>query len=233
MISLKEIKESLLHLAFPHVCSGCGGDLLDIESSLCLRCMEALPETGFHRHSHNPVEKIFWGRIQVSAATSQFYFTKESMMQRLMHQFKYKGNKDLGIQLGRIMGKALLCSGRFDSIEALVPLPLYPAREKRRGYNQAAVLCEGIESVTRIPVLKNVISRPQYTGTQTRMGRIDRWHNMEGKFRLDDEKCIRDKHILLVDDVITTGATLEACAGELSAAGNCTLSIATLCFTTH
>ena len=107
MISFKEIKESILHVVFPHVCDGCGNDLLNIESRLCIRCLAALPETCFEQHCNNPVEKLFWGRIKIINATAQFYFTKESLMQRLMHQFKYKGNKELGLQLGRLMGKGL------------------------------------------------------------------------------------------------------------------------------
>jgi ComF family protein len=191
--------------------------------------MNALPRTRFELYPANPVEKIFWGRLPLDAATAQFYFTKESLIQDLMHQFKYRNNKELGLQLGRMMGNGLARSGRFP-VNALVPLPLFPSREKRRGYNQATVLCEGISDVLQVPVLTKAVLRPQPTETQTRKTRIERWSNMEGKFTLADPAQLTGKNILLVDDVVTTGATLEACGTEMFKAGNIRLNIATLCF---
>lgn len=228
MISVKEIKNSVLHLLFPHVCSGCGNDIVSQQSMLCMRCIDAMPETNFELHAGNPVEKTFWGRLQLNGATAQYYFTKESLMQHLMHQFKYKGNKELGLQLGKIMGEQIKKSGRFEA-DALIPLPLFPRKEKRRGYNQATVLCQGMAEAMKIPVLDKVIVRPQHTETQTKKGRIERWKNMEGKFVLASPEAIKNKHLLLVDDVVTTGATLEACGIELLKAENVTLSVATLC----
>jgi ComF family protein len=228
MIRLREIRESLVHLLFPHLCSGCGSDILSEESSLCMYCIANLPETNFEIHPGNPVEKIFRGRLKIEQGTAQYYFTKESLVQRLMHQLKYKNNKEVGRQLGRLMGESLKKSGRFD-VDALVPLPLFPARERKRGYNQSAVLCEGIKESMNIPVLNDVITRPQFTETQTKKGRIERWKNIEGKFTLVKPEAITGKHVLLVDDVITTGATLEACGAELLKAGHVKLSIATLC----
>jgi len=230
---LKEIKDSLLHLAFPHVCEGCGTDNLQAEHLLCLRCLSSLPSTNFHLHPNNPIEKIFWGRIAVTSATAQYYFTKESMMQHLMHQFKYKGNKDIGVYLGKLMGWAMLESNRFSHLDALIPLPLHKSKEHKRGYNQTTALCEGIASVLSKPVLKNIVVRPEQTETQTKKGRIQRWQNMEGKFLLANETAIEDKHLLLVDDVVTTGATLEACGSEILKGKNVQLSIATLCFSFH
>jgi ComF family protein len=232
MIAFKEIKESFFHLLFPHVCSGCGSDLLSEESMLCMRCVEAMPETNFEIHPNNPVEKKFWGRLQLVGGTAQYYFTKESLMQQLMHQFKYKSNKDLGLQLGRMMGESLKRSGRFN-VDVLIPLPLFPAKEKKRGYNQATILCDGMAEYMNVQVLNDVIIRPQYTETQTKKGRIERWMNMEGKFILKNSEAIANKHILLVDDVVTTGATLEACGTELLKAENTRLSLATLCYASH
>ena len=229
MIRFREIKDSFVHLLFPHVCSGCGGDILNKESMLCMRCIDTMPETNFEIHADNPVEKKFWGRLPFQQATAQYYFTRESLMQHLMHQFKYKKNKELGFQLGKLMGESLKNSGRF-IVEALIPLPLFPAKEKRRGYNQAAVLCEGIAESLQVPVLKDVIIRPQHTDTQTKKGRIERWQNMEGKFVLTNPGAIANKRILLVDDVVTTGATLEACGLELLDGENVKLSIAALCY---
>lgn len=193
-----------------------------------MRCVEAMPETNFELHTGNPVEKLFWGRMPLTAGTAQFYFTKESLMQHLMHQFKYKGNKELGLQLGRLMGEQLVKSGNY-IVDALVPLPLFPAKEKRRGYNQATILCEGMNEVMNIPVLEKVVTRPAHTETQTKKGRIERWKNVEGKFVVADPAAIQGKHLLLVDDVVTTGATLESCGLALLNAGDIKLSIAALC----
>ncbi len=229
MLHLKDISESVLQLLFPHICAGCGSDHLQKDYCLCMRCLNSLPETNFELYKDNPVEKIFWGRTKLESATAQFYFTKESLMQQLMHQFKYKGNRALGLQLGRLMVAQLKQSNRFDSIESLIPLPLYPEKERKRGYNQATLLCEGIASAMGIPILDKAVRRPQHTDTQTRKGRIERWKNMEGKFILTQADLIADKHVLLVDDVITTGATLEACSIEILKTPGVKLSIATLC----
>jgi ComF family protein len=233
MIGFKEVKTSFLHLLFPHVCNGCGSDILNEENMLCMRCISELPETNFHMHPDNPVEKIFWGRLPLVSATAQYYFSKETRMQHLMHQFKYKSNKDLGKQLGYLMGNDLLLSDRFKNIDALIPLPLFAIKEKRRGYNQATVLCEGIAEIMKVEILKDVIVRTQHTETQTKKGRVERWENIEGKFELVKPEKIQNKNILLVDDVITTGATLEACGQELIKANNVGLSVATLCFASH
>ena len=229
MIRIREIKDSLLHMLFPNVCTGCGSDLIGDNNALCLKCMDAMPETNFELHAGNPVEKKFWGRLQLTSATAQYYFTRESLMHRLVHHFKYRGNKELGLQLGRIMGDSLKRSGRFQ-IDALIPLPLFASKEKRRGFNQATVLCEGIAENMNVPVLNDVVARTQYTDTQTKKGRIERWQNMEGKFVLANADVICYKHVMLVDDVVTTGATLEACGAELLKTNNVKLSIATLCY---
>ncbi|NTS40851.1 ComF family protein [Flavisolibacter sp. BT320] len=233
MLLLNNIKESLLHLLFPHVCETCGTDVLEPDHHLCLRCLAALPKTDFHFYPNNPVEKIYWGRLPLTSATAQYYFTKGSMMQHLMHQLKYRGNKDLGLYLGRLMGYALEASNRFRYVDALVPLPLFPAKEKARGYNQATVLCEGIAQVLQKPVLKDAVIRTMHTESQTKKNRVERWLNMEGRFELKKPTAIEAKHILLVDDVVTTGATLEACGAALLEGANVQLSVATLCFSSR
>ncbi len=227
------IKESILHLLFPHVCEGCGTDILGVNHFLCIRCLAELPKTEFHLYANNPIEKIFWGRLPVTHATAQYYFTKGSKMQHLMHGLKYKGNKELGLYLGRLMGHALAESSRFRYIDALIPLPLFPAKEQKRGYNQATVLCEGIAEIFEKPILKDVIIRTTQTDTQTKKNRIERWANMEGRFELVKPEAIKDKHVLLIDDVVTTGATLEACSACLMQADNTQLSLATLCFSSR
>ncbi len=194
-----------------------------------MRCIEALPQTDFEFHPGNPVEKKFYGRLPLQHASAFCYFNKESLMQHLVHQFKYRNNRELGVQLGRLMGDALKRSDRF-LVDALIPLPLFPGKERKRGFNQSLLLCQGIAKHLHVPVLNNVITRAQHTETQTKKGRIERWRNMEGKFVLNDADAIAGKHILLVDDVVTTGATLEACGSELLKAENTKLSVATLCY---
>ena len=162
-----ELLRDFSHLFFPHVCIGCGSDTLGTKSVLCIKCLNQLPVTNFHLHEINQVEKIFRGRLQVKEVTSYCYFSKDSLTQRLLHQLKYKGNKEAGYFAGRMMGTALRESERYDHIDALVPLPLYPSREKKRGYNQAAILCDGISAITGIPVLTNTIIRITSTETQT------------------------------------------------------------------
>lgn len=229
MISIKEIKDSVVQLLFPEVCPGCGNEIYGSESLLCIHCINEMPETNFERKAFNPIEKKFWGRIPLADAAALFYFSRESLMQRLMHQLKYKGNKDLGFQLGTMMGKKIADSGRFYP-DVLVPLPLFPSRERKRGYNQAQVLCEGMSEILRIPVVSNAVSRPMFTETQTKKGRVERWKNIEGKFVLDKPALLANRSVMLVDDVITTGATLESCGIEILKAENIELSLLTLCY---
>jgi ComF family protein len=226
---LNALKEALLHLAFPHVCEGCGTDTLHPDHYLCVHCLDALPKTYYPLHDDNPVEQLFWGRLPIEHAAAHYYFTKESTMQHLVHTFKYRHHQELGRYLGRLMGYDLLDSGRFAEIEALVPLPLHPAKEGQRGFNQAAVLCDGIAEVLGKPVLKEVVIRAEFTETQTRKSRVERWQNMQGKFQLADTRAAEGRHILLVDDVVTTGATLEACGSVLLQVPGLRLSLITLC----
>ena len=230
---IKNITDSVLQLVFPQVCNGCGSDLVSEGNKLCLLCHESLPQTSFHLHSNNPVEKLFWGRLPVTAATAQYYFSKGSLVQHLMHRFKYRGDRELGLFLGRLMGHQLKETNRFKGIDILIPLPLFPEKEKRRGYNQATLLCEGIAEVWNKPIVKGAMIRTTYTESQTKKNRIERWQNMEGRFQLMDMAAVKGQHILLVDDVVTTGATLEACGAEIMKGEDVRLSVATLCVSSN
>ena len=229
MIAWRKWVEAGLHLVFPLVCVGCGRDVLPANSSLCLGCLAALPFTGFEKMDANPVEQKFYGRLPLHRASALLYFTAGSIVQRLMHELKYRGNRELGWQLGRLMGVALRESGGFPA-DVLIPLPLYRARERMRGYNQSLLLCEGIAREYPLPVLADVLVRPTATETQTRKTRLERWENMQDRFVVARPGVITGKRLLLVDDVITTGATLEA-AGAALAAANCPdISLMTLCY---
>lgn len=230
MQAVNNILHPLIHLFYPHVCTGCGSDLIDKDNQLCLHCISQLPYTRFEQHAGNPIEKLFYGRIDIQAASSCFYFTKEELVQHLIHQLKYKSNRDIGVYLGELMGLALLQSKRFQQIDVLVPLPLYPAKERKRGYNQAAVICEGISLVMNIPVSIDNVIRRRFTETQTKKHRDERWKNVEGSFGINNPDALTGKNILLVDDVVTTGATLEACGQAILGIPNISLSIATLTY---
>jgi ComF family protein len=227
----KQAIESVTHLFFPHICVGCGSDILSSQQLLCISCINKLPLTNYHAHADNPVEKTFWGRIPLMHATSYLYFSKNSIVQQLLHQFKYKGNQDIGVYFGRKMGDAFASAGRLQKADFLVPLPLHRSREHKRGYNQAEILCRGMAEAMNIPVLNTVVTRTAKTETQTHKGRSSRWENMEGKFLVPEPNILQNKHVILVDDVITTGATLEACGLELLKAQGLILSIATLAYT--
>ncbi|MEO6731898.1 MAG: ComF family protein [Ferruginibacter sp.] len=228
---LKSILSDTLHLFYPHLCAGCGSDLLQEAQLICLKCISNLPHTNFARHANNPIEKIFWGRVPVVAGHSEFYFAKESLVQQLIHVFKYKGNQEVGIYLGNLMGRSLLDSNRFDKIDYLIPLPLYPDKERKRGFNQAAIICNGVSAIMNVPVLTDAVARHRFTETQTKKHRGERWENVAGSFVVKEEKLV-GKNILLVDDVVTTGATLEACGQSIMQATDVKLSIATLCMAT-
>ncbi len=228
MHPLKQLLEGVEHLFFPQLCAGCGSDMLPRDHLLCTRCITRLPHTGYAAMAGNPTEKIFWGRLPLVAAASEFYFSKSTVIQQLIHSLKYKGNRAIGQYLGAMMAETLVAGGRFSGVDALVPLPMHPAREKQRGYNQAAVLCEGMQQITGIPLLQQALVKGRKTSTQTRKHRTERWENAEGSFVLLQPEQVRGKHLLLVDDVVTTGATLEAAGRSLLCAAGVKLSIATL-----
>ncbi|MBL0145760.1 MAG: ComF family protein [Chitinophagaceae bacterium] len=228
MQTLKKIISSTLHLFYPHLCNGCNTDVLSNNSLLCLECINNLPHTQYAKFENNPIEKIFWGRIPLQAAFAEFYFDKESLIQHLIHQLKYKNNTAIGVYLGEMMGKSIIASDRIKDVDALIPLPLFPDKERKRGYNQAKIICDGISNVTNIPVLDNIVIRQRFTETQTRKHRTERWQNVAESFAVADIKKLESKHLLLVDDVITTGATLEACGNIILQIPGTKLSIATL-----
>ncbi len=228
MIQIKNIFTDTLHLFYPHICSGCGSDLLDKNSLLCINCLDELPHTNFSSIENNPIEKIFAGRIKIKAAFSEFYFSKGQLIQHLIHLLKYKNDKEIGFFLGEIMGNSLLKSGRFSGIDYLVPLPLFADKEFKRGFNQAEIICRGMQKTANIPVLTQNVIRQRPTETQTRKHRAERWQNVDGSFTIKDPAAIMGKNLLLVDDVITTGATLEACGQAILKTPGTTVSFASL-----
>lgn len=228
---MKKYVASFLQLWYPHQCISCGSDCLQLPQLLCSRCVHQLPETGFFDKPANPVEKVFYGRLRVERAAASYYFTKNSLIQELMMQLKYRGNKDTGLFLGRMMGRHLRCSDRFTGIDALVPLPLNAQKQFKRGYNQAELICRGISDICGWPVMTDAVRRKQFTESQTKQNRMARWLNMDGVFEVSTASLLMNKHVLLVDDVITTGATLEACGSYMLTVPGLKLSIAAAAYT--
>jgi ComF family protein len=222
--------EDALHLLYPHTCNGCGSDLLFKNQLLCVYCLKKLPHTRFAYHENNLIEKIFRGRIPVKAAHSEFYFSKGRLVQHLVHQLKYNGNKALGEYMGEIMGETLLQSNRFPQIDLIIPLPMFADKEFKRGYNQATVICHGLGRAMQVNVSSGAVTRNRITETQTRKHRAERWQNVDGSFSVSDMAALSAKNILLVDDVLTTGASLEACGSAILRVPSITLSIATLAY---
>lgn len=220
--------ESFYALFFPATCCVCGGHLSNNEELICIRCLYELPKTNYHIYKENPVATVFYGRVNIQAATSFFHFVKSSKYSSMMYKFKYKGNKEIGIVLGRYFGRNIMDSPFFSDIDIIVPVPLHRKKLKIRGYNQSECIARGMSLSMKKEVVCDSLIRNEFTPTQTRKSRIDRWMNVKGKFRVVNPLVIANKHILLVDDVITTGATLEACAEELLKIEGVRVSIATL-----
>lgn len=231
LLKLENLLQDFSKLFFPHYCEGCGHDLKNREAILCYYCQEDLPFTNFFNKANNPVEKSFYGRLHLQHAASSFYFTKDSLLQNLLIELKYKNNRAVGFYLGRVLGYHLKNAARFTSIDALIPLPLHPKKQRIRGYNQAQIICEGINTVWKKPIIVDSVERVIFSDTQTKQNRINRWENMDGIFALKSPSNIRNKHLLLIDDVTTTGATLEACGSVLLSLEGVKLSIATVAYT--
>ncbi len=237
MAILKNKISSYFHgiaqLIYPLQCHGCGSDLVSKENILCLPCLQKLPETNFHSIADNYVEKIFYGRLPIEAATSLFFFSKDSLLQHLLHQLKYKGKQEIGHYLGKMLGRRFKETNRFDAVDFITPIPLSKKRLQKRGYNQAMAISKGIAEELQIPILDNLTIRKKDNETQTNKNRTERWENMQNCFFVEDEKAVEDKTILLVDDVITTGATIEACGEAILKVNNTRLSIASLAIATN
>lgn len=219
----------MLNLLFPKQCAGCGEILMAGEQVLCLKCCAALPKTNFHLLGQNPVRAKFKGRLSVPRACSFLYFTKDGHTQQLLHQFKYRGRKDVGEFLSQLFAEDLQAHQWFQQIDLIVPIPIHTKKQRLRGYNQAAVMALGLAKVSGLPLVdKTALVKINHTASQTRKSRLERLRNVQDVFQLRNRQEFQGKHLLLVDDVLTTGATLEACASELFKAKPASISLATL-----
>lgn len=216
-----------LNLIFPRLCSACSNVLLKNESTLCLMCQFTLPKTNYHFDIENPVFQVFWGRVEVKMAASYYHFSQRSRVQHLLHQLKYKGVKDVGLLVGDLYGKELIQSENFLHIDFVVPIPLHKKKLKKRGYNQSEYFARGLASSMEIAMNHTDLIRLNDSSTQTRKSRIQRWDNVAEIFDLKENSKLKGKSILLVDDVITTGATMEAAIQVLNK-NECKVWVATI-----
>jgi ComF family protein len=200
------------------------------ETLICTECFVLIPRTNYHLNPDNPVSQLFWGRCLIIKAAAFSYYTRDSRIRKLIHQLKYKGIKEIGSELGRIYAGTLKSSGFLEDIDLIIPVPLHPSKKRQRGFNQSDIISQGISEVSGIPVDTRMLVRRTVSKTQTRKSRYDRWTNVHDIFRVMDENRLKGLHILLVDDVITTGSTIEACASELLKAENTKVSVAALAF---
>ncbi len=230
MVSAKHYIEDLVALLFPNLCNACGTPLFRGEHLVCLQCLHHLPYTDYHLHFENRVAKQLWGRMEFEGAMAMLYFRKGTSIQNLMHNLKYNQKTEIGFFLGRLLGDRLLESSLYKGIDLVVPVPLHPKRFRVRGYNQSSFIASGVAEKIEATVNEDVLVRGVYTESQTKKNRYNRYENMKDVFTVPDKTAVFQKNILLVDDVITTGATIEACANALTASGAGKVSIATLAF---
>jgi ComF family protein len=187
-----------------------------------------MPRTYFHLISPNQVEQLFWGRVKVEKATALFFYRKGSRYQQLLYSLKYKGNAEIGIELGKLFGADLNTVNYFGEIDYIVPVPLHPKKERKRGYNQSLMIAKGLEALINKPIVTGNLVRKHYSETQTRKGRFERWENVSELFQLENPEQFESKHILLIDDVITTGSTIEACATAILQSKDAKVSVAAI-----
>ena len=210
----------------PRFCAVCGERLSVTESLLCARCHLHLPYTGFEATPlDNAVARTFWGHFPVERATSVFYFHPHSDLSRMVYALKYSGQPEIGEKMGIIMGRRLSDKRFFDGIDAIIPIPLTRGRQWHRGYNQSMEIARGLHDVTGLPIWNKVVRRTKFAASQTSMRGWERRTNVEGRFVLTDGKRLQGRHVLLVDDIITTGATIISCALALSEAGDVRISV--------
>ncbi len=217
--------DDFVSLIFPKICACCGNSLWKHEEIICHSCDFRLPRTNFHLDAENPVARLFWGRARVEAASAYLYFNKGNRVQRLVHQLKYKGRKDIGIWLGTQYGFELCKSPLFSNLDAIIPVPLHRKRYMQRGYNQSEQFAAGLGEPLNLPVENHLLFRSRATETQTRKSRFSRYQNVHHIFEVRDPEHFRGKHLLLVDDVITTGSTLESSVLALAAIPEVKVSI--------
>lgn len=219
-----------IRLVYPKLCLQCLCDLSNQEKFLCIRCLSNLPYTQFWLHPENEMYYALRGNWHVESAFSFLYYKKKSATQRLMQKFKYEGNQEIGVFLGELFGREINKTNLFQTLDYIIPVPLHSTKELQRGFNQCYVLAKAISTEIGTTVLSSTIIRNVETKTQTKKGRFARWQNVEDIFTIKEPQKLTDKHVLLLDDVFTTGATIGSLLEKLKSIDGCKVSVATLAF---
>lgn len=214
-----KILQHMVQLFYPRLCTSCLEELLPEEKFLCLSCRASLPETNFHRIKNNMAMERLSGPWSLTNASAHFYFNKDSVVQDMLHAMKYKGDRKLILYMAEEYAGILQSAGWFEDIDVLVPVPLASRKEEERGYNQSRYIAEGVQRVTGIPVSSKIMMRTRNTASQTHMTPDERKENVAGAFKADEAELQKYRHVLLIDDVITTGATARACMQEMKDKG--------------
>lgn len=220
----------LFCLFFPELCEACGWNLFRNEKIICTNCIYHLPRTNFHVDHQNKMARQLWGRFNFEQAIAFVYFQKGNRVQNLMHQLKYNKKPEVGIRLGELYAWQLIRSKGWKNVDLIIPIPLHPVRLKKRGYNQSEQISKGLASVLGLPISINHLVRTENTESQTKKSRFARYENLKDAFIINNTFELVQKHILLVDDVMTTGATMEACSIELLKIEGVKISICTLAY---
>lgn len=223
--------KDLFNLFFPEVCLCCHKHLVNNETTVCLNCRHDLPLTNFSFEENNLVEKSFYGRIPIENATALFYFLKKGNVQQLIHELKYNKQQKVGNFIGNWLGYEMLNSNRFNNIDYIIPVPLHRKKLRSRGYNQVTTFGESLAKILNINYNKKILTKISSTKTQTKKLRLDRWKNVQELFVVKNSNNLKNKHILLIDDIITTGATLEACCNAFNNIDGLKISIACMAYT--
>lgn len=200
------------------------------ERLICTDCFVRIPRTGYHTQPENPVAQLFWGRCQIEKASAFSYYNKGSRIRKLIHNLKYKGIQEIGPEMGKIYGRSLKDSGFTADIDIIIPVPLHKSKKRVRGFNQSELISIGLSEATGVPVDLLSLARVSVSETQTTRSRYDRWTNVEGIFKVTGQESIKGRHILLVDDVITTGSTIESCTNELLKTEGVRVSVVALAY---
>ncbi len=228
MSHIKDIGDDFLSLFLPRLCLGCRAHLVRGEDVLCMECLLSMARTDFHLRRDNMLEQSFWGRCHVERAAAFSVYNRGSRIRKLIHSLKYDGRKEIGKMLGELYGSTLAGSGFMEGIEMIVPVPLSAERQRQRGFNQSECFAQGLSASCRVPVRNDILLRTGRSESQTRRGRYERWENVEGLFTVRKPSEITGKHLLVADDVITTGSTMEACVNALLEAGGERISVVAL-----
>jgi ComF family protein len=222
------VVKNLLNLFFPKVCEACNGALADNELVICTKCRHDLPVTNFHFENIDTVKKVVYGRVKLEQATALLHFSKKGVVQQILHNLKYRGHQDISGFFGRWLGAELKTIEAYKTIDVVVPVPLYKTKMRQRGYNQVEQFGKSIAEALNSDYNDRVLIKTKSTKTKVFKGRLSRWNDDGAVFAISNNSSLKGKHILLVDDIITTGATAEACATELLKIDNIKLSLATM-----